>query len=83
MLQLSETKQYKKDIKKFTQGIDKITKSLIREEYKKTLKEFIHQCELVDNAHSSIYNRRIDPKSIRENVIELARLRKKLNDFLN
>ena len=83
MLKLSETKQYKKDIKKFTQGINKITKPLIREEYKETLKEFIHNCELVDNAHSSIYNRRIDPKSIRENVIELARLRKKLNDFLN
>ena len=83
MLKLSDTKQYKKDIQKFTQGLNKIKKPMLQEEYQKTLKEFVHQCELIDNAHSSDYSRKIDPKSIRENVIELARLRKKLKDYLN
>lgn len=83
MLKLSQTKQYQKDIKKFQQGIAKLTKPRLKTEYEQILKDFIHQCTLIDNAHSSEYHRRIKPVNVRENVIELARLRKKLKDFLN
>ena len=83
MLQLSKSKKFLKDIEKFKNGMTKISKPAMRTEYEQLLKSFIQQCTLIDNAHSSEYNRRVRPVDVRENVIELARLRKKLNDLLN
>jgi len=83
MLQLSKSKKFLKDIEKFKKGMTKISKPAMRTEYEQLLKSFIQQCTLIDNAHSSEYNRRVRPVDVRENVIELARLRKKLNDLLN
>ena len=39
MLKLSQTKQYQKDIKKFQQGIAKLTKPTLKTEYEQILKD--------------------------------------------
>ena len=83
MLKLSQTAKFKKDLEKFKQGITKIQKPVLRTEYEKILEEFVKQCHLIDNAHSTEFNRRIAPENIRDSVIELAKLRKKLQNFLD
>ena len=83
MLKISQSRKFKKDIKKFKQNARKITNPLLQKEYDALLKKFIDQCNIIDNAHSPEYNGNIDPRTIRDNVMEMSFLREKLNKFLN
>jgi len=83
MLKISQSRQFKKDIKKFKQGAKKITNPFLQKEYDELLIRFIDQCNIIDNAHSSEYNGNIDPRTIRDNVMEMSFLREKLNSLLN
>ena len=83
MLKLSQTAKFKKDLAKFKESISSIQNPVLRTEYEKTLEQFVIQCRLIDDAHSPEYNGRIQPENIRETVIELANLRRKLQKFLN
>lgn len=83
MLKLSQSVKFKKDLVTFKEGIIAIKNPLKRAEYEKTLEQFIIQCRLIDNAHSPEYNGRIQPENIRETVIELNKLRKRLQNFLD
>jgi hypothetical protein len=82
MLQLNQSIKFQKEFKKYKAVIDHIENDLIRQQSYKLLDELKSQCNLIDEAHSPINNKNIDPTKVRENVERLVNIRMTLNQLV-
>lgn len=82
-MQLCNNKRVKADVVRYEQAIQKITNQKNKIYYTKIFEEYKNQITIIDNNHNSRMNAKIDPKTIREDVIRLQELRWQLDKLLN
>lgn len=83
MLSLKKSSTYKKDLKKYQTKIDSLKDGVLKTKCKKLIKDLDNQANIIDVAHSTDYNRFINPKDLRDNIEEMQRLRHELDILLN
>ena len=81
MLKLSQSTKFQKEFKKYKSVIDRIENESVRQRNYKLLDELRHQCNLIDETHST-NNKSIDPTKIRENVEKMVSIRMTLNQMV-
>ena len=81
MLKISQSKEFKKDLKKYKRDIDKITNERAKEKCKDILNNLSNEYSYIDATHDVI-NKSIDPTKVRENVERSVGLRQQLNKII-
>ena len=65
---LSNSNNFKKEIKSYEIAIEKIENPDVKNEYLIFLNKLIQEAKLIDGAHNISSNKNIDPRNIRENI---------------
>lgn len=81
-MKLSNSKNYRKDLQKFENIIEKITDTKQKVYYQKLLGEFKYQAKIIDDYHSSYNAGMLQPHIIKNNVETLAEIRYQLSQLL-
>ena len=71
-----------KSVTSFEQKISKITLDKSKKQAQQMLQELKSHVVLINNGHATEHDGNIDPHTLRENVVELQRLRYNLQIFL-
>lgn len=79
---LSKSEKFKNDLEEYSFVISNIQNEKYKSRAEKTLLEYKHHCELIDNAHSAENNGVIDPRSIQSNVDQMVQLRIDLDNLV-
>jgi len=82
MLTLNKSVKYKTEINEFQQAINRVKVGKNKKQAQQMLNELINHVNLINNGHASEHDGNIDPHTLRENVVELQRLRYSLKNFL-
>ncbi len=82
MLTLDKSVKYKNEIKEFQQSISRIKVDKNKRQAQQMLNELIDHVTIINNGHASEHDGNIDPHTIRENVVEIQRLRYSLKNYL-
>jgi len=82
MLTLNKSVKYKTEINEFQQAINRVKVEKNKKQAQQMLNELINHVNLINNGHASEHDGNIDPHTLRENVVELQRLRYSLKNFL-
>jgi S-adenosylhomocysteine hydrolase len=82
MLSLNNSKKFQNEFSEFEQQISKITFDKTKRQAQKMLQELKSHIVLINNGHASEHDGNIDPHTLRENVVEIQRLRYSLQVFL-
>jgi hypothetical protein len=81
MLKISQSKEFKKDFKKYKRDIDQITNERAKEKCKDILNNLSNEYSYIDATHDVI-NKSIDPTKVRENVERSIVLRQQLDKII-
>ena len=81
MLKISQSKEFKKDLKKYKRDIDQITNERAKEKCKDILNNLSNEYSYIDATHDVI-NKSIDPTKVRENVERSIVLRQQLDKII-
>jgi hypothetical protein len=81
MLKISQSKEFKKDFKKYKRDIDQITNKRAKEKCKDILNNLSNEYSYIDATHDVI-NKSIDPTKVRENVERSIVLRQQLDKII-
>ena len=81
MLKISQSKEFKKDLKKYKRDIDQITNERAKEKCKDILNKLSNEYSYIDATHDAI-NKSIDPTKVRENVERSIVLRQQLDKII-
>tara|TARA_Y100000389_G_C17281453_1_gene423185 strand:+ start:331 stop:588 length:258 start_codon:yes stop_codon:yes gene_type:complete len=82
MLSLNNSEKFQKELSEFEQKISSILLDRNKTHAQKMLQELRSHVNLINNGHASENDGNIDPHTLRENVVELQRLRYELGVFL-
>ena len=82
MLSLNNSAKYKNEINEFQQSINKVKVDKNKKQAQQMLNDLINHVNIINNSHASEHDGNIDPHTIRENVVELQRLRYSLKNLL-
>lgn len=82
MLTLDKSVKYKNEIKEFQQSISRIKVDKNKRQAQQMLNQLIDHVTIINNGHASEHDGNIDPHTIRENVVEIQRLRYTLKNYL-
>jgi S-adenosylhomocysteine hydrolase len=82
MLSLNNSKKFQNEFSEFEQKISKITLDKSKKQAQQMLQELKSHVVLINNGHATEHDGNIDPHTLRENVVELQRLRYNLQVFL-
>ena len=82
MLSLNNSKKFQNEFSEFEQKISKITLDKSKKQAQQMLQELKSHVVLINNGHATEHDGNIDPHTLRENVVELQRLRYNLQIFL-
>lgn len=81
MLEINQSKKFKKDLAQYKRDIENILNEDAKKECYNILNSITKEFSYIDSAHSVI-NKSIDPTQIRENVERSITLRQKLNKII-
>lgn len=82
MLTLDKSVKYKTEINEFQQAINRVKVEKNKKQAQQMLNELINHVNLINNGHASEHDGNIDPHTLRENVVELQKLRYSLQNYL-
>lgn len=82
MLSLNNSEKFQNEILEFEQKISKITFDKTKRHAQQMLRELKSHVVLINNGHASEHGGNIDPHTLRENVVEIQRLRYSLQVYL-
>lgn len=82
MLTLNKSVKYKTEINEFQQAINRVKVEKNKKQAQQMLNELINHVNLINNGHASEHDGNIDPHTLRENVVELQKLRYSLKNYL-
>ena len=82
MLSLNNSEKFQNEILEFEQKISKITFDKTKRHAQQLLRELKSHVVLINNGHASEHDGNIDPHTLRENVVEIQRLRYSLQVYL-
>lgn len=82
MLTLNKSAKFQTEVNEFQQSISRIKIDKNKRQAQQMLNELINHVNLINNGHASEHDGNVDPHTIRENVVELQRLRYSLKNFL-
>ena len=82
MLSLNNSEKFQSEILEFEQKISKITFDKTKRHAQQMLRELKSHVVLINNGHASEHDGNIDPHTLRENVVEIQRLRYSLQVYL-
>jgi S-adenosylhomocysteine hydrolase len=82
MLSLNNSEKFQNELANFEQQISKITLDKSKKQAQQMLQELKSHVVLINNGHATEHDGNIDPHTLRENVVELQRLRYNLQIFL-
>ena len=82
MLTLNKSAKFQTEVNEFQQSINRIKIDQNKKQAQQMLNELINHVNLINNAHASEHDGNVDPHTIRENVVELQKLRYSLKNFL-
>ena len=82
MLSLNNSEKFQNELAEFEQKISTITFDKSKKQAQKMLQELKSHVVLINNGHASEHDGNIDPHTLRENVVEIQRLRYSLQVFL-
>jgi len=82
MLSLNNSEKFQNELADFEQKISTITFDKSKKQAQKMLQELKSHVVLINNGHAAEHDGNIDPHTLRENVVELQRLRYNLQVFL-
>jgi len=78
MLSLKDTERFQREYNLYKTAIDQIQIPLAKEKGLSLLSKLRTHCNLIDEGHNSRNNGYIDPRSLRDNILELVEIRKEL-----
>jgi D-mannonate dehydratase len=81
MLEINQSKKFKKDLAQYKRDIEQIANDSVKQDCYNMLNKLKSEYSYIDSAHSVI-NKSIDPTQIRENVERSIALRQKLNKII-
>lgn len=81
-MKLASNKRVRKDISQFEKAINEIQNVKNKIYYTKIFEEYKAKIKTIDQNHDSNLNHAINPKQIREDVIDLQELRFQLQKLL-
>jgi len=81
MLKIHQSKEFKKDFKKYKKDIDQITNETAKAKCNDLLNKLSNEYSYIDAVHD-VTNKSIDPTKIRENVERSIMLRQELNKII-
>jgi len=81
MLKIHQSKEFKKDFKKYKKDIDQITNETAKAKCNDLLNKLSNEFSYIDAVHD-MSNKSIDPTKIRENVERSVMLRDQLNKII-
>ena len=79
---LFKQEKFKNDLARFKQIISSIQNPKAKQKGENLLREFVEQATLIDEAHNTINNGYIDPRTVRDNVKNLTTARRRLEQFI-
>ena len=82
MLSLNNSEKFQNELAEFEQKISTITFDKSKRQAQQMLQELKSHVVLINNGHVTEHDGNIDPHTLRENVVELQRLRYNLQVFL-
>jgi hypothetical protein len=82
MLTLKKSAKFQTEVNEFQQSISRIKIDKNKRQAQQMLNELINHVNLINNGHASEHDGNVNPHTIRENVVELQRLRYSLKNFL-
>lgn len=82
MLTLSKSTKFQSEVNEFQQSINRIKVDKNKKQAQQMLNDLINHVNIINNGHASEHDGNIDPHTIRENVVELQRLRYSLKNLL-
>ena len=82
MLSLNNSEKFQNELADFEQKISTITFDKSKRQAQQMLQELKSDVVLINNGHATEHDGNIDPHTLRENVVELQRLRYNLQVFL-
>ena len=82
MLKLTNTDRYQKDYKRYMLAINKIKNPTAKQKANELLIQFKTHSNIIDEGHSSRNNGNIDPRALRNNVLSLVEIRRKLDKLI-
>ena len=82
MLSLNNSEKFQNELADFEQKISTITFDKSKRQAQQILQELKSHVVLINNGHATGHDGNIDPHTLRENVVELQRLRYNLQVFL-
>lgn len=82
MLSLNNSEKFQKELSEFEQKISTITLDKNKKQAQQMLQQLKSHVVLINNGHATEHDGNIDPHTLRENVVELQRLRYNLQIFL-
>ena len=82
MLSINKSPKLQSEVNEFQQSINRIKIDKNKKQAQQMLNDLFNHVSIINNGHASEHDGNIDPHTIRENVVELQRLRYSLKTFL-
>lgn len=78
MLSLKDSKSFRQEYNLYKAAVEKIQITAVRERGFSLLNKLQGCCNLIDEGHNSRNNGYIDPRSLRDTILDLVEIRKEL-----
>ena len=82
MLSLKDSESFQKEYSLYKAAIEKIEIESARERGFSLLTKLCAYCNLIDEGHNSRNNGYIDPRALRDNIVDLVEIRKELTQLV-
>lgn len=82
LAKLKNSERFQREFNQYKKEIDSISNTDLKEKAISLLNKLKEQCILIDEGHNSRNNGYIDPRSLRDNIVNQVNVRKELNQLL-
>lgn len=81
MLSLKDSESFRREYSLYKNAVEKIQITAVRERGFSLLNKLQEYCHLIDEGHNSRNNGYIDPRALRDNILDLVEIRKELSQL--